>query len=115
MLLEFLLVKRLTYSMITLQDLGGNTRTILDGQPYIKKTGEEIVKSEVGSREENQVLSTIEQIGQQKGLPLGEMIARLTHAFGIAPCSRCEQRRQVLNKISEVGVLKTLQLLKEIR
>ena len=101
--------------MITLRDLNGSERTVVDGQPYIKKPGEVVVKGDKSSPQETRLLSTLEQVSKQKGLPLGEMIARLTHAFGIAPCSRCEQRRQVLNKISEVGVLKTLQLLKEIR
>ena len=100
--------------MITLRDLNGAERHIPDGQPYIKKPGEEVLRGDKNNPEETRLLSTIEQVGQAKGLQLGEMISRLTHAFGIAPCSRCEQRRQVLNKISEVGVLKTLQLLKEI-
>ena len=100
--------------MITLRDLNGTERQVPDGQPYIKKPTEEVIKGSGGSPEENRVLDTLGKIAQSKGLQVGDMVARLTHAFGIAPCSRCEQRRQVLNKIAEQGVLKTLQLLKEI-
>ena len=100
--------------MITLRDQNGTERQVPDGQPYIKKPTEEVIKGSGGSPEENRVLDTLGKIAQSKGLQVGDMVARLTHAFGIAPCSRCEQRRQVLNKIAERGVLKTLQLLKEI-
>mgnify|MGYP001559071024 FL=1 len=100
--------------MITLRDLNGSERQVPDGQPYIKKPTEEVIKGSGGSHEENRVLDTLGKIAQSKGLQVGDMVARLTHAFGIPPCSRCEQRRQVLNKIAEQGVLKTLQLLKEI-
>ena len=101
--------------MITLRDQNGTERQVPDGQPYIKKPTEEVIKGTGGSPEEAQVMQTLGRLADSRGLALGDMVARLTHAFGIAPCSRCEQRRQVLNKISEVGVLKTLQLLKEIR
>lgn len=37
-------------------------------------------------------LVTDEEIG------LGEVVKRLTSAFGIKPCARCERRAQVLNR-----------------
>lgn len=30
---------------------------------------------------------------------VGDLVARLTQAVGIQPCSLCEQRRQLLNQI----------------
>lgn len=31
---------------------------------------------------------------------LGDMVARVTKAIGIAPCGGCQKRRELLNKVS---------------
>lgn len=64
-----------------------------------------------------------EVIGQQgpdtefeaeTGIRVGDSIAALTKAFGIKPCSKCEQRRRVLNEIKKRGIAGTLKALKDI-
>lgn len=51
---------------------------------------------------------------EQTGLQFGDQFAKLTKAFGITPCSKCEQRRKVLNEIRKRGIKGTLKALKKI-
>jgi hypothetical protein len=37
--------------------------------------------------------------GLQREVGAGDVIARVTKAFGIQPCAPCEKRRQYLNRI----------------
>jgi len=50
----------------------------------------------------------------ETGIRVGDSIAKFTKAFGIESCSKCEQRRRVLNEIKKRGIVGTLKALKEI-
>ena len=45
----------------------------------------------------------IDDMAEEQGIGVGDVVAKLTKAFGIKPCSSCDRRRQVLNKLRMVG------------
>jgi hypothetical protein len=45
---------------------------------------------------------------------LGDAIAKLAKVLGIRHCSKCEQRRLILNEIQEVGIKETVKKLKAV-
>jgi hypothetical protein len=50
---------------------------------------------------------------RQAGVQWGDLLAKATHAFGIAPCAPCEQRRQILNQAKELGIREVIKRIKE--
>jgi len=75
-------------------------REVIAGKPFILNNGEKVI----GARTAN----TINELSEKTGIKLGNIIAKATKAFGIKPCSKCEQRRQILNKVSEIGIMKAV-------
>ena len=83
--------------MIILEGPNGK-REVMEGVPYRLQPGEKIVGSAlIGEiRKDNKKL---EELASTQGLGVGDLVAKLTKAFGIKPCSKCEQRRKVLNRL----------------
>ena len=73
-------------------------REVMEGVPYRLLPGEKIVGSSYAGeiRRDNKKL---EELAGTQGLGVGDLVAKLTKAFGIKPCSKCEQRRKVLNRL----------------
>lgn len=70
--------------------------------PYRLLPGEKIIGSNRGvllSRDSQR----LETLAKEKGIGVGDLVAKLTKTFGIKPCSKCEQRRQVLNRLRVDG------------
>jgi len=71
------------------------------GDPVnISLSPEQIAEMEKKREEENKHL---QQIADEQGIGVGDVIAKLTKAFGIKPCASCEQRRKVANKLRIKG------------
>lgn len=45
---------------------------------------------------------------------LGDAISKLTKMLGIRHCSKCEQRRLILNEIQKTGIKETVRKLKAV-
>jgi hypothetical protein len=73
-------------------------RAVLAGFSYKLLPGERIVGSERGEalNKDNEKLIAL---AAERGVGVGDLVAKLTKAFGIKPCSGCEQRRKVLNRL----------------
>ena len=48
----------------------------------------------------------------KRKLKLGDAITKLAKALHIPHCSRCEERRQILNEIQTLGIKETMKRLK---
>ena len=77
-------------------------RSVPSGVVYRLLPGEKVVDSEPGGpiAEGNDKLL---ELAIQQGMGVGDLVAKLTKVFGIKPCSACEQRRKVLNKLRIQG------------
>ena len=90
-------------------------RWIEAGQPFEFLPGEKIYEDSQGhntiipDEAEEELHTGI----QSQGIQWGDAVARLTKVFGIKPCSKCEQRRQIMNHARELGIKETLSKLKE--
>lgn len=84
-------------NMIILEGPNGK-REVMEGVPYRLQPGEKIIGSTlIGEiREDNKKLA---ELAGSQGVGVGDLVAKLTKAFGIKPCSACEQRRKVLNRL----------------
>lgn len=51
---------------------------------------------------------------RKKQLKWGDIIAKLAKLLGIRHCSKCEQRRLILNDIQKVGVKETVRKLRAV-
>lgn len=73
-------------------------REVISGVAYKLLPGEKIVGvAELGlATNDNKKL---QDLAKEQGVGVGDLVAKLTKAFGIKPCSGCEQRRQVLNRL----------------
>lgn len=73
-------------------------REVLAGVAYKLLPGEKIVGTTyVGPATDDN--KKLRELANQQGIGVGDLVAKLTKAFGIKPCSGCEQRRQVLNRL----------------
>ena len=90
-------------------------RWIEEGKPFRFFPGEVVVENPDGQ-------SVIAQDESEKdlyvglhneGIQWGDAVAKLTKVFGIQPCSKCEQRRRILNEAKKLGVKETLAKLRE--
>ena len=83
--------------MIILEGPNGK-REVMSGVPYRLLPGEKVVGSTfLGEiREDNKKLA---DLAGAQGVGVGDLVAKLTKVFGIKPCSSCEQRRKVLNRL----------------
>ena len=94
--------------MILLRNpLNGQIKQVEEGMPYQRCTPRfcwEVIGEEGPDTE----------FEANTGIKVGDQIAKFTKAFGIKPCSKCEQRRRVLNEIKERGIAGTLKALKDI-
>lgn len=87
--------------MIVLEGPNGK-REVMAGVPYRLLPGEKVVSSTlIGEiREDNKKLA---KLAGEQGVGVGDLVANLTKAFGIKPCSACEQRKKVLNRLKIQG------------
>lgn len=73
-------------------------RSIPSGVVYSLLPGEKIVGIESrGVVDESN--DKLRELANQQGMGVGDLVAKLTKTFGIKPCSACEQRRKVLNRL----------------
>ena len=102
-------------SSIILEDKDGNRRTIQSGKQIKppRKPGERIVGVDKKARN----LKQIEQynrfvlLGNLFGMGVADFITFAAKVFGIEPCSFCEMRKLILNRMGELGLRKTLWML----
>lgn len=78
-----------------------------DGEPYNGRDWEAVDSTT------NQELTELDQALANEGIHWGDMVSKATKLFGIKPCSSCEKRRQILNKVQEIGLAETLRQIKE--
>jgi len=73
-------------------------REVMEGVSYRLLPGEKVVGSNYAGeiREDNKKL---EELAGAQGVGVGDLVAKLTKVFDIKPCSKCEQRRKVLNRL----------------
>ena len=77
-------------------------RAVVAGVVYRLGPGEKIVGIEDrGPADEGN--RKLRELANQQGMGVGDLVAKLTKVFGIKPCSACEQRRRVLNKLRIQG------------
>ena len=73
-------------------------RSVPSGVRYTLLPDEKIVGSETqGAINEDN--GKLQELANQQGMGVGDLVAKLTKVFGIKPCSSCEQRRKVLNRL----------------
>ena len=73
-------------------------RSIPSGVAYRLLPGEKRVGSEArGVVDESN--AKLRELANQQGMGVGDLVAKLTKVFGIKPCSACEQRKKVLNRL----------------
>lgn len=85
-------------SFIVLRNQEGNLRYVNEGEPYRREVGE----VEVGSSDslvDEATNKVLEEAASRQGIGVGDLIAQLAQKLGIPHCSKCEQRRQVLNRL----------------
>lgn len=73
-------------------------RIVEAGVPYKLKPGERITGS-AASEENAKDKVKLSKLAEEQGIGVGDLVAKLTKVFGIKPCAKCEQRRQVLNRL----------------
>ena len=73
-------------------------RLVEGGVPYKLLSGEKIIDIDRAAGIEDE-RKKLEVMAKEQGVGVGDLIAKLTKTFGIKPCSSCEQRRKVLNKL----------------
>jgi hypothetical protein len=92
-------------------------RWIDEGKPFRFLLGEVVAEDIDGNSivaEDNSERELKEGIAE-KGIQWGDAIAKLAKVFRIPHCSKCEQRRRILNAARELGIKETLHQLSEIR
>ncbi len=78
---------------------GPQGRRLVDaGVSYKLLPGEKIIGIDRAAGKEDE-RKKLEVMAKEQGIGVGDLIAKLTKTFGIKPCSSCEQRRKVLNKL----------------
>lgn len=95
--------------LIIIEDANGKQRTVEEGQVFTLREGEKVIGSTAAVEEQKELAD----VARGTGLLLGDAVAKMTKAFGIKPCSACEQRRKILNRIRQQGVAETIKQLKE--
>ena len=98
-------------SWIILQGPAG-IRKVAEGSPYRLEKGEFVAGSEA-SFEMDKNTTDLAKLSSEHGIAWGDMLAAATKALGIKPCKSCEQRRLVMNRVSEIGVTEAFRLIKE--
>ncbi len=73
-------------------------RLIPEGIKYRLGPGERIVGSEY-SFEQAEEARKLKVMAEQQGVGVGDLVAKLTKVFGISPCSKCQERQKVLNRL----------------
>ena len=73
-------------------------REVIAGVPYQLLPGEKIVGAKnIGpDRADNKKL---QELANAQGMGVGDLVAKLTKAFGIKSCSACEKRKKILNQL----------------
>lgn len=90
-------------------------RWVDEGKPFRFLPGERVATNELGQNfitpdeDEKELVEGLEK----QGIQWGDAVAALTKVFGIKPCSRCEQRRKILNAAKQLGIKETLARIKE--
>ena len=73
-------------------------REVISGVAYRLLPGEKIIGvSNLGPVANDN--KKLQDLAKEQGIGVGDLVAKLTKAFGIKPCSGCEQRRRVLNQL----------------
>jgi len=84
-------------NLIILEGPNGK-REVEEGVPYRLLPGEKIVGTTyVGDFQNDN--KNLEELAGKEGVGVGDLVAKLTKVFGIEPCSKCEERKKVLNKL----------------
>ena len=99
--------------MIILQDLSGNIRRVPEGIPYRMNPGEQVIGSEL-SYQQDRIDQEMKEQAQSAGIPYGDYLAKLTKVLHIPHCSKCEQRKLIMNRISEIGWSEAIRKIKEL-
>ena len=99
--------------MIVLQDIEGNLREVPAGIPYKMQPGERVVGSRA-SYQADLLDNEVKQQAESMGIPYGDYLAKLTRVLHIPHCSKCEQRKLIMNKISQIGWAEALRQVKEL-
>jgi len=88
--------------MIRLKSPDGSIREIPENTTYRRLPGEVRVKGNKYEEWEKDN-ERLHRIADFRGIGVGDLVAKLTTALGIPPCSTCQARQLVLNKLRLVG------------
>ena len=99
--------------MIILQDLEGKLREVPENTPYQMHPGERVVGSRA-SYQADLLDNEVKQQAESMGIPYGDYLAKLTKILHIPHCSKCEQRKLIMNRISQIGWAEALRQVKEL-
>lgn len=98
--------------MIVLKGPDG-IRRVPEGVPYRKLPGERVIGSEADAVE-TEMTNTLDK----EGMGLGDFIEKsfklLPEAIRPKHCSKCEKRKQVMNRVREIGIGAMIKQIREI-
>ena len=95
-------------NQVVIANENGEQRIVEEGAVRLLP-GEKVIGSLIHNKENAVMIEVV----KQTGLPLGDVIARATKAFGIQPCVSCTKRIKILNRISEIGIAEAVRQIKE--
>lgn len=88
-------------------------RRVQEGVPYRKLPGEKVVGSQMDDTEA-EVQGTLIEMNMGLGDFVEKAIKLIPEPFRPKHCSSCEKRKQVMNRVRELGVVETFKRLREI-
>lgn len=95
--------------IVVYKDAKGNIHEIPTGTPF--KKGADWVQIETKPGVMNEMDDSISKIAKSVGLSVDEVLTRLTKAFGIKQCPRCQLRSQILKEMGKLGWIESLRRL----
>ena len=86
----------------------GGIKKVNEGEPYVLGLEERIIGAEGTD-------STPDVQGEllNAGIQWGDAVAWVTKRFGIRHCSSCQARREILNRMNELGLKEVIRRIKE--
>ena len=90
-------------------------RWVEEGKPFKFLPGEKLVEDQNGRptiSSDDTEKELFDEL-QTQGIQFGDVISKLTKILNIPHCSRCEQRRRILNEAKKFGIKQTIQKLVE--
>jgi len=92
---------------ILLRNENGDVRKVQEGVPYRMQPGEQVI----GSAQDETERELAQELSVRQ-VPLGEFVEAaiklIPEAIRPKHCSACEKRKQVMNRVRELGVLETI-------